>query len=146
MSNDTQIEETLDFGDWDEEQDKLDKGIEPGDYEFQLQEWNYSTSRKKGSPQIGFFFRLINHEDAGFPIWYNSTWGTVFFKKAVIACARAQGVDPTALDLSEAQQGPGSGNPTAEFLDSLAGAVVNARVKEREWEGRKSVEIADFLR
>lgn len=146
MSNDTQIEETLDFGDWDEEQEKLDKGLEPGEYEFTLQEWNYSTSRKKGSPQIGFFFRLINHEDAGFPLWYNSTWGTVFFKKAVIACARAQGVDPVQLELAEAQAGPGAGNTTTEFLDSLTGANVTCRVKSREWEGKVSPEIADFLR
>jgi hypothetical protein len=145
--NDTTIVETVDFGDWDEEQDKIDKGIEPGDYEVTLQEWKYGVSRVKQSPQISFYFRVVNNEEAdGTPIWYNSTWGTVFFKKAIIACARAQGMDPVQLDLAEATTGPGGGNGTTDFLDGLQGASVNVRLKEKEYQGKKSCEIADFLR
>jgi len=148
MADTDQIQDTVDFGNWDDEKEKFDKQIEEGNYPVTLQAWEYRTSRQKGSPQIAFQFRVTGSDVEGAdgtPLFYNTTWGTRFFRGAILNLAPAAGLEPQALALADAQAGPGAGNETSDYLDAMIGTEVTVKVKHREWQGKSRPDIADFV-
>tara|TARA_R110000787_G_scaffold47246_1_gene114453 strand:+ start:848 stop:1345 length:498 start_codon:yes stop_codon:yes gene_type:complete len=148
MADNEQIQEDVQFGDWSDEKEKFEKQIEPGNYPVTVQSWEYRVSSQKQSPQVAFMFRVTGSDDPtddGTPLFYNTTWGTRFFRGAILYLAPAAGLEPARLSLAEAQAGPGADNNTTNFLDALIGAEVTVKVRHREYQGKVSPDIQSFV-
>lgn len=125
MSEDVSVPE---FGSWDDEIEKLEKGIEPGDYSVQLHKWEYATT-KAGKPMLKFIYRVVDDEEFdGKPLTWFAPLGTDMFNQAIVYTARAANAERPQFQVHEFAAGPGGGNDTTDWLDALLGTVLPVKV------------------
>ena len=132
-------------GNWD--QIVADQGISvpPGVYEVEVIKWAISRTSQKKLMQQTFHLKIISEESAydGKLLFLNTfpekpSWIT-FVANFAAAASAPEG--PTMF-LEDLEEGPGSGNPTADWFDAyIIGSSVNVLTKVTEYEGRRRSEV-----
>jgi hypothetical protein len=144
---------TMDIGSYEDEYSNLTKQLE-GKFELILEDakfYEYDGTRKDGQEfhveGINWRFKTTNADDPDnndFTVFHRTGWGT-FYMKSTIAALRQPGdgpaqLDPEALKLDQ-----------DEFINSLKGRAVVAKLKKDSYDDRKTGEkktntiIADFV-